>query len=47
MRRYECVPLVYSLSLRLTHAFAQDEDGNTPLDLARLAEQDDLVALLS
>ncbi|GAA6032422.1 hypothetical protein JCM8097_008167 [Rhodosporidiobolus ruineniae] len=24
-----------------------DEDGNTPLDLARLAEQDDLVALLS
>ncbi|GAA5893292.1 hypothetical protein JCM6882_007996 [Rhodosporidiobolus microsporus] len=25
----------------------QDEDGNTPLDLARLAEQDDLVALLS
>ncbi|GAA5837910.1 hypothetical protein JCM11251_004696 [Rhodosporidiobolus azoricus] len=25
----------------------KDEDGNTPLDLARLAEQDDLVALLS
>ncbi|BGP16793.1 hypothetical protein JCM10213_002187 [Rhodosporidiobolus nylandii] len=25
----------------------QDEDGNTPLDLARLAEHEDLVALLS
>jgi len=33
--------------LTTTDAVSQDEDGNTALDLARLAEHDDLVALLS
>lgn len=43
---------IHSLSVGLsmlitTDAVSQDEDGNTALDLARLAEHDDLVALLS
>jgi len=31
----------------LKRSFSQDEDGNTPLDLARLADHEELVTLLS